>query len=457
MLYRLLYRNFRLLHRLSQWLRDRLTPGGSLIFGGIVAAGIFGIDTQQTLAFQILALTASLMLVAMLGSLTFRTRFRLQRRLPACATAGLPLRYRVRVENPGPRPQQDLLLIDELEAVFPDYAEFRNSRDPQDARRNWVDRLIGYPRLITLIRHRRGGSIPVRQVPDIPPYDRTDLDMEFTPVRRGYLRFAGLRLARPDPLGLFRGMRGFAARESLLVLPRTYRIPRLQLAGGRQYQQGGVTLVSHIGDSQEFLSLRDYQPGDPLRAIHWRSYARRGKPIVKEFQDEYFVRQGLVLDTFLDDGPDEAFEEAVSVTASFQLALEQQDNLTDLILVEDVARRLTSGRGLDSTGHMLEILACVRPCRDRPFAELGDLLLQHRRDLSALILVLLRWDTRRRELVRRLEAAGIPAAVFVIDAADADAVPEPAGGAGQPWHFVTLTAGRVQQDLDAVDWNRLQR
>ena len=43
--------------------------------------------------------------------------------------------------------------------------------------------------------------------------------------------------------------------------------------------------------------------GDPLRKIHWRSWARRGKPVVKEYQEEYFSRIALVLDTFLPRRP----------------------------------------------------------------------------------------------------------------------------------------------------------
>jgi len=79
----------------------------------------------------------------------------------------------------------------------------------------------------------------------------------------------------------------------------------------------GVALASNVGQSEEFVSLRDYRRGDPLRHIHWRSWAKAGKPVVKEFEDEFFVRHALVLDTFIDDPHSELFEEAVSVAASF--------------------------------------------------------------------------------------------------------------------------------------------
>lgn len=447
---RLLYRNFRLVHRLSERFRRRLTPGGSLVFGGIIASGIFGIDTQQTLAYQIFTITVSLMLVALFCTATFRCRLRLRRLLPDYATAGQALKYRVQVENRGPVLQQDLLLIDELETRFPEFSEFATARDPDDEKRNWFDRIVGYPRLVSLLRHTRGGSIPIRTIPAVPAFDRSDLEIEFTPLRRGYLRFAGASIARPDPLGLFRALQHFQAEASLLVLPHTYRVPRQQLPGRRKYQEGGMSLASSVGDSQEFLSLRDYQPGDPLRAIHWRSYAKRGKPVVKEFQDEFFVRQGLVLDTFVENATLAVFEEAVSVAASFQLAMQQQDALLDLIFVGDRSYRYTSGRGLGSAAKMLEVLACVQPCLDQPFSRLEDLLMQHAGEISGLILILLDWDEKRRNLIRKLRAVGTPMLTFRITAGEEAPAPPDA----EP--LITLPAGCIQEHLDAVDWDGLQ-
>jgi hypothetical protein len=92
----------------------------------------------------------------------------------------------------------------------------------------------------------------------------------------------------------------------VIALPKRYRIPPLALPGARKFQQGGVSLSASIGDSEEFLSLRDYRPGDPLQRLHWKSFARTGKPIVKEYQDEFFERHALVLDTGTHRGEDAA-------------------------------------------------------------------------------------------------------------------------------------------------------
>ena len=110
------------------------------------------------------------------------------------------------------------------------------------------------------------------------------------PLRRGVLRLDGGVIARTDPFGLFRSLHNVDAPQSVLILPKLYTMPPFELPGSTRYQQGGVSLASSVGESEEFVSLREYRPGDPLRKMHWKSFAKAGKPIVKEFQDEFFVR-----------------------------------------------------------------------------------------------------------------------------------------------------------------------
>ena len=92
-------------------------------------------------------------------------------------------------------------------------------------------------------------------------------------------------------------------------------------------------MAAGVGESEEFVALREYRRGDSLRRVHWRSAARRGELIVKEYQDEYFVRHALVLDTFCEASRDALFEEAVAVAASFACTVPDQDSLLDLLFV----------------------------------------------------------------------------------------------------------------------------
>ena len=111
-------------------------------------------------------------------------------------------------------------------------------------------------------------------------------------------------------------MRKLPLPQSILILPKRHPLPAFQLPGAVKYQQGGVSMASSVGESEEFVALREYRAGDPLRRLHWKSFAKFGKPIVKEFQDEFFVRHALLLDTFGAHATTDLFEDAVSVAAS---------------------------------------------------------------------------------------------------------------------------------------------
>ena len=414
MLRRLLFLNFRLVYTISNWGRHRLTPMGLLVLGGLVSAGIFGVDIRQSMAYQVFSLCFALLLTSILASLFLRGQFKVRRELPEYATANQKLRYQVLVENLRHKTEKDLFLFDELLAQLPDFDEFRDSRDPLDSSRNRFDRIVGYPRLMGLVRKKRGGVVEPSTISRIDGNQSTRISMELLPVRRGYLNFTGGKIGKCDPLGLVRRLKRYSEADRLLVLPRTYRVPQVQMQGERKYQRGGMNKASNVGDSEEFMSLRDYRPGDPLRDIHWRSYAKTGIPIVKEFQDEFFVRQGLLLDTFIENKSTDVFEGAVSLAASFCMTLPGEDALLDLMFVGDQAYRFTSGRGLGQVENMLEILACTQACYKDTMGDLKTLVSQHGRESSGMICILLDWNKERRDIVKTVSGLGMPHLVFVI-------------------------------------------
>jgi uncharacterized protein (DUF58 family) len=224
-----------------------------------------------------------------------------------------------------------------------------------------------------------------------------------------------------------------------VVLPARYPCAPPPLAGGRRAQPGGVALAGPVGDAQEVMSVRDYRPGDPLRRIHWRSWARTGRPIVKELQDEYFVRQALVLDLVTEPGA--RFEAMVSVAASHLEPLAGPDALVDLFLLGVRATRLTSGRGLARHEGLLAALASVQAAPAADPAALQGALVQAAPGLSGAICVLADWDEPRRALVDALRGHGVAVAALVVnDAIDAGPGPLAPG-------VRRVRAGHLAQDL----------
>jgi uncharacterized protein (DUF58 family) len=415
-----LLRAFARVYRMSQWTRRRFTPAGQGLLYLLIAAGVFGIDTRRTAAFQIFSLTGSLLLLAWLFSLRLRATLQLERRLPEFCTVGEPFHYRQIVRNCGGRAVSGLRLRDELAEDFPGVDEFRRERHRGDSTVNWVDRRIGYPRWLELIHYRRGAAIDELPLPALAPGASCEAAIPLTPMRRGALRFQRSRLLRADPLGLVNAVADYDLPGEVVVLPRRYAVPELALPGARRFQRGGVSLSLDLGDSQEFVQLRGYRPGDPLRHIHWRSFARIGEPVVKEFQDEFLTRYALVLDTFAEGVPPEDFEAAVSVAASFVSSIHTRDALLDLMFVEDRAYRITTGRGVGQAAELLRVLAAVEPSPRADFALLTQQTLTHAAAITGCVLVLLCLDEKRRDLVGRLRGLGLAPLVLVIGTDPAD-------------------------------------
>lgn len=422
--FRYLFRNYRLLHRLVFRFRQRFTAAGVFVLAGIVVSAAMGVDTNQAMAYQAFTFLTLLLLFSIVLSRFGGVRIEVRRRLPAHGSAGTALTYRIEVRNPTRRPLRGVVVQEIFEGPIPTLEEFMNLREPEEHRRNWFDRLYKYYRWRWLVRRREIARARIQSLPDLPPQTAATASLELEPCRRGVLRLRRLAVLRPDPLGLFRSLMEIELPDKLLVLPERYAVPDLDLPGNRMHQPGGMVLASSVGESEEFMSLREYRPGDPLRHIHWKSWARVGQPIVKEFQEENFVRHALVLDTF-ESGIDEVlFEAAVSLAASFACTIQTQESLLDLLFVGTEAYCFTSGRSLGQTAQMLEILAGVRPCVSHPFRSLEYLVAGHADKVSGCLCILLKWDGERSRLLRRLEAQGVPLRGFLLCHETADNSPE---------------------------------
>ncbi len=418
MLRRLLFANFRLGYKLSQWTRHRFTPAGTMILLTMPVAGVFGFDTRSTLSSQIFSITLCLLIIAIISSLFFRGKFKIERTLPEYGTVGIPLNYSCTINNTNNKAKKGLLLIENLEATFPSMDEFNKAKDPLDKRRNRVDWFIGYPKLVNTIQKRRGGSIEPVVIDFIAENSNAEEKIQLIPSRRGYLYFNKTRLAKVDPLGLFRAQKKYVNKDKLLILPKLYETPRLNMQGKRTYQQGGINNASSTGDSQEFVSLRDYRPGDPIKSIHWKSFAKTNQPVVKEYNDEFFIRYGLILDTYLDNNSDDIFEDAVSIAASFMTAQKEQDALLDLMFIGNNTYRFTSGRGLGDTENILEVLACIEPVYQSNFKEMEVMVEEYNHECSGLICIFLNMNEERKNFIETLSYYDIPVKVLIVTDTD---------------------------------------
>jgi uncharacterized protein (DUF58 family) len=111
-------------------------------------------------------------------------------------------------------------------------------------------------------------------------------------VARGVLQAGDWTLETGDPLGLFTHVETRPQAELALVLPRFTSLAETPLV--RETEASVAAL--RAGPGNELFGVREYRPGDPLRRIHWRSSARRGELVVREYEPPGLRQLTIVLE-----------------------------------------------------------------------------------------------------------------------------------------------------------------
>ncbi|MBB5867373.1 uncharacterized protein (DUF58 family) [Allocatelliglobosispora scoriae] len=205
------------------------------------------------------------------------------------------------------------------------------------------------------------GGVPVRvAVPPLPAGGETVLDYPIPADRRGLLPLGPVRVERHDPWRLARRWAPLTGASLLWVHPRSHPTRPLPVGlaldfDGRHAERAGSTA---------FSSLREYQPGDDPRSVHWRSTARLGTLVVRDRVDTREPSVHIVIDASTTAIGVDAFEEAVSLAASICTAYQRAGRPVGLSAVgEDHAAVSAAG------GHsVLDRLAALQRAQADPTA-----------------------------------------------------------------------------------------
>lgn len=188
---------------------------------------------------------------------------------------GLRLHLAVLASRPGPgSPAEELpeQLLRRAPVAIPlfegDGAELEIGLDSSGAARGpaWVTGSIGGERVML-----GTGLVPRSGWRHASPLTR---------LRRGSINATGWAIGTSDPFGFFTGRIKCPDAEIALVLPQF-----TSFAGRRPARElEAATAAPRAGSGNELFGIREYQPGDSLRRIHWRSSARRGELVVREYE-----------------------------------------------------------------------------------------------------------------------------------------------------------------------------
>lgn len=199
--------------------------------------------------------------------------------------------------------------------------------------------------------------------------------------RRGVVQVGPVSVVRGDPLGLFERAHRRDDPVDLFVHPKTVRFGGQSLGFLRDLE--GLPAADLSRDDVSFHALLEYQPGDDLRHVHWRSTARTGVMMVRQFEETR--RSHFVIGLSRSSGDyrtEDDFELGVSVAGSIGLRALRDSQRVDMRVQ---GRELASGTGKQ----LLDSLATVEQSKPREggIADLAGVLAAHMPLASVVVLV----------------------------------------------------------------------
>lgn len=362
--------------------RFKLTPYGRVLVLLTFFAAL-GSITVEIPIYQLFCALFFLPAVAELVGTVLRPRVELRCQLPDQATQGVPLCGVVEITNQGWFPAFDLMVgLFELAAG--------------------VKQLHG-SRVVASLRSGQTVAIP----------------FELLPMRRGRCELGPVHVHSTFPFNLMRFGGGVAPLPPLIVLPAYQSLDYVDLPlGMRCRPTHPAPLVGARGESPEYVGNREYIIGEPAVRLDFRAWARIGRPVVREYQDEYSFRSALIVDTYQPVprpvADQDSVEAAISLAAALGEAMHLREVVVDLVVAGPEIYLFQTphvGTRFDS---LLEILAVTEATANDPFPQLIDHLMQPLEGISSVVLVLQDWDDARREVVEWLREAGLAVKVLLV-------------------------------------------
>jgi uncharacterized protein (DUF58 family) len=228
---------------------------------------------------------------------------------------------------------------------------------------------------------------PEPRIAELPAGGSEHREVRARFVQRGRHHLDPFQACAVVPLGLAVGPLIRTESCHFVVVPHIANVDRLTVPSGRRFQPGGINHASVTGETMELLGVRPYRPGDAVRDLHAKTWARQGSPHVREYQQEYFTRIGVLLDDSRSDATERGFEACISLAAGIVAKLGRGDTLVDLGFASGEQPDVTVGRSIASLDQALDALADAEHRVPWELASLLTRLGPQLEELSSLLLV----------------------------------------------------------------------
>ena len=244
-------------------------------------------------------------------------------------------------------------------------------------------------------------------------------------LARGRYEFEGSVAVIEDPFGFERVEQPLDAPGALLVYPRLVDLDRLFSEGGIRSHDGRQLLLRRPSGF-DLHSVREYEHGDSLRKVHWRSTARRAQLMVKELEDSPRDEVAVVLDADPEAVVGGSFDTQVRAAGSLLLSHVRRGRRAVLVVNGTRAEQQGVRSAENDWRQALDLLAAVEPEPGPPLAAvLSDESSAIARSLELAVVTASLPPRLVERLVERALASGSVSLVFVDPSSFAGAPPKP--------------------------------
>ena len=197
----------------------------------------------------------------------------------------------------------------------------------------------------------------------LPPGSRTTVTLGVVPRERGRTELRSYHARIGSRLGIVELRRSYREGVPVRVMPDLSALDRSgDLVARTKLIESGLRRLRRRGVGGEFASLREYTRDDPFRTIDWKASARRGKPMVAQYEVEraqqilVAIDAGRLMTPRLGDRRklDYAVSAALSIAAIARLAA---DRVGLIAFAAEVLARVTPGAGAQHSARLTDALS----------------------------------------------------------------------------------------------------
>lgn len=406
--YRIAYRFYYYIEGVTNWVKLRTSPLAITLILSIPVIAVLATGESLFSIVQIASIIGAFLIVSFTSVWFRKANLSISRETPKSVTVGEKFSYKVKIESTKSKKCNSFILCEIKADPRPTLSEFVLSREPQEELRNSFDRRFAFYRWRWLIEQKTNYTPHPSETLNLEKNEIKSIYLEILPEKRGGLMLDDMRVLLPDFLGVFQKCSKIKQSHSkVIVFPKRYLLHSLNIKGNSRDHLGGESFSQVKGSSGEFIGLRDYQPGDNMRQIHWKSWAKVGRPIVKEEEEVFYPRYGMLLDTAIPLEKSKLFEDSVSIAASFACSLDTSKSLLDLIFIQEGSFVHKIEKNHNNPEKMLEFLADVQQSVLPNWEILMQNMLTYAEDFSVCLILLSHWDEQRSDFIKKLSAAGL--------------------------------------------------